>query len=77
MDTDFNIWNQEKEYNEIFISNPQIMAVYVCGDKIQDDNPIDYIDNATNDYDEYKMQDIKLDFLKRYALEKDIPMFIF
>ena len=54
----------ERSYNEMFISNPEVMAVYAYpfGDKIGD--TMHFV----------KKQD---KVLKEYALEKDIPMFIF
>ena len=57
--------SNERDYNEMFLSNPEVMGVYAydsCDEKIYD--VMDFVKNQK-------------DFIKEYALEKDIPFVVF
>ncbi len=56
----------EREYNEMYISNPEVMAVFAY--------PMDIDNEIGNTLDFVRAQD---EFLKKYALEHNIPMILF
>ena len=57
----------DRAYNEMYASNPQVMAVFAY-------SPSDKVGNVM---DFYSSSADRLDFLKDFALKKDIPMIVF
>ncbi len=55
----------DRQYNEMFVSNPRVMGVFVY----------DYEDNTIGNPIHYTNN--KFTFLKQYALEKNIPLVVF
>lgn len=54
----------ERSYNEMYISNPKVMAVYAYPPHNEVKDTMRFVEKQK-------------DFIKEYAVEKDIPMFIF
>ena len=57
----------ERAYNEMYASNPEVMAVFAY-------SPTDKVGNVM---DFYSSSSERLDFLKDFALKRDIPMIVF
>ncbi len=62
-----NVRKGNREYNEMYVSNPNVMGVFAY-------SPIDKVGNVINFV---KNNSLNLDFLKKFALERDIPMIVF
>ena len=82
--------NGSREYNEMYISNPKLpMAVfaYSIDENIKIDNPIEFFKRTTETPFErdmgkcWEIDDMspkaRVDFLRQYAVERDIPMVVF
>ena len=66
-----NVRNGHREYNEMYISNPnKVSGVFAYSKNIQNElgNPIDFLNNKAK---------YRTEFLRQYALERDIPFVIF
>lgn len=64
-----NVRKGNREYNEMYASNPEVMAVFAYSkdNKNSVGQPVSFVDS--NAY--------RLDFLRKFALESDIPMIVF
>jgi len=73
-----NVGKGNREYNEMYISNPNIMGVFAYAPEGNVGNPADYV-NATHEYRDHfgKLLVQNLEFLKQYALEKGLPFVVF
>ena len=61
-----NVRNGNRAYNEMYLSNPEVMGVFA------------YKENTNNIIGDTMDFVVKQeDFLKKYAIEHDVPMFIF
>ena len=61
-----NVRNSNRSYNEMYLSNPEVMGVFAYPENTNSiiGNTMDFVNNQE-------------DFLKKYAIERDIPMFVF
>ena len=62
-----NVRNGNREYNEMYASNPNVMGVFAYSQSNHVENVIDFMQNESS----------RLDFLKKFALEREIPMIVF
>ena len=62
-----NVRKGNREYNEMYVSNPNVMSVFAYSTSDHVGNVMDFVQNSSS----------RLDFLKKYALERDIPMIVF
>lgn len=56
-----------REYNEMYGSNPQVMGVFAYSESDKVGQPIDFLNNVDN----------RTHFLKEYAKERDLPFIVF
>lgn len=61
-----NVRNGNRSYNEMYLSNPEVVGVFAYPENTNSiiGNTMDFVNNQE-------------DFLKKYAIERDIPMFVF
>ena len=62
-----NVRKGNREYNEMYGSNPQVMGVFAYSRKGEVNQPIDFLNNI----------DGRIHFLKEYAKERDLPFIVF
>ena len=62
-----NVRKGNREYNEMYGSNPQVMGVFAYSRKGEVNQPIDFLNNVDN----------RTHFLKEYAKERDLPFIVF
>ena len=62
-----NVRKGDREYNEMYASNPNVMGVFAYSENDNVGNVIDFVQNQSS----------RLDFLKKFALERNIPMIVF
>lgn len=62
-----NVRKGNREYNEMYASNPNVMGVFVYSPDDNVGNVLEFVENNLS----------RLDFLKKFALERDIPMIVF
>ncbi len=62
-----NVRNGNREYNEMYASNPNVMGVFAYSQSNHVENVINFMQNESS----------RLDFLKKFALEREIPMIVF
>ncbi len=75
-----NIRTGKREYNEMFISNPKPpMAVFAYAENYNEkiSNPIEFLKKRIKGENETKPVKDRTEFLRKYALEKDLPFVIF
>ena len=59
-----NVRKGNREYNEMYGSNPQVMGVFAYSESDKVGQPIDFLYGKTH-------------FLKEYAKERDLPFVVF
>ena len=62
-----NVRKGNREYNEMYGSNPQVMGVFAYSWESEVGQPIDFLNNVDN----------RTHFLKEYAKERDLPFIVF
>ncbi len=62
-----NVRKGNREYNEMYGSNPQVMGVFAYSESDKVGQPIDFLNNIY----------CKTHFLKEYAKERDLPFIVF
>ncbi len=75
-----NIRKGKREYNEMYISNPKPpMAVFAYAENYHEkiNNPLDFLNRTQKQKYESKSVNERTEFLREYALEKNIPFVIF
>lgn len=64
-----NVRKGNREYNEMYASNPDVMAVFAYSKNYKNSvgQPVEFVNSNAE----------RLDFLRNFALERDIPMIVF
>ena len=62
-----NVRKGNREYNEMYASNPNVMGVFAYSPSNHVGDVMDFVQNNST----------HLDFLKKFAIERDIPMIVF
>ena len=62
-----NVRKGNREYNEMYGSNPQVMGVFAYSWEREVNQPIDFLNSVDN----------RTHFLKEYAKERDLPFIVF
>lgn len=62
-----NVRKGNREYNEMYASNPNVMGVFAYSSSDNVGNVLEFVENNLS----------RLDFLKQFAIERDIPMIVF
>ena len=69
----------DRSYNEFYISNPRVMAVYAYSydDNEVIKNPIDFLSRNYKNPKEVKSVLKRTEFLRKYALSRNLPFVVF